>query len=704
MVQNTSRMGENGYEREAHYGRQPDPHGRDFLNDQWLLEITGAVVRTRSVPELLQELGPRVLSLTGCDFLKLALHDPQQDCMITRYCKKNADAGGVDAFPVADCLTGWAWTHQQMAMVTDVDTEQRFPHCIQELRKHGIRSYCVLPLTIEERRYGALGLGKNLPEALESGCVDFLQRLAVLVTIALENQEKNRARDEHRERLQRLVGFAHELNSTLEIERLLPVVFSTVKEMTQCEYVGVVLLEEDKKFLRARVECSISGLAAESHEEGRREAVADVIGGTLMTMREIAIWNPDDMEKPYSPQTKTMKALGLQSVCNVPLLSGDEILGALDLGCVRKQGFRFEDLTYLREMGALIATAFRNASAYREIARLKDRLAKEKRYLEGELHKEQEWDAIVGRSAALRRVLDSASIVATTDSTVIITGETGTGKERVARAIHGMSRRKERSFIKLNCAAIPTGLLESELFGHERGAFTGAVSQKIGRLELADKGTLFLDEIGEIPLELQPKLLRVLQDQEFERLGGTRTIRVDARLISATNRDLVKAVEDKEFRSDLFYRLHVFPLHLPALRDRAEDIPALVHHFVRKCSMRLGRKIETIPLEAMEAMQRWNWPGNIRELENFIERSVILSDAGALRAPLAELRQEIARHPTGSEGTLQDRERDQIIGVLRQTRGLLSGPRGAAARLGVKRTTLQYKLQKLGISRTEYLD
>ncbi|HEY1402363.1 MAG TPA: sigma 54-interacting transcriptional regulator, partial [Terriglobales bacterium] len=271
-------------------------------------------------------------------------------------------------------------------------------------------------------------------------------------------------------------------------------------------------------------------------------------------------------------------------------------------------------------------------------------------------------------------------------------------------AIHGMSRRKDRSFIKLNCAAIPTGLLESELFGHEKGAFTGAVSQKIGRLELADKGTLFLDEIGEIALELQPKLLRVLQDQEFERLGGTRTIRVDTRVIAATNRDLARAVEEKEFRSDLFYRLHVFPLHLPALRDRREDIPMLVRHFVEKSGARLGRRIESVPDEALEAMRQWSWPGNIRELENFIERSVILSEGNVLRSPLAELRHEIARQRTGSEGTLQDREREHIIEVLRQTRGVLSGPRGAAARLGLKRTTLQYKLQKLGISRTEYLD
>jgi formate hydrogenlyase transcriptional activator len=299
--------------------------------------------------------------------------------------------------------------------------------------------------------------------------------------------------------------------------------------------------------------------------------------------------------------------------------------------------------------------------------------------------------------------LDHVAIVADTDSTVLITGETGTGKERIARMIHNISGRKDRSFIKVNCAAIPTGLLESELFGHEKGAFTGAVSQKLGRLELADKGTLLLDEVGEIPLELQPKLLRVLQDQEFERLGGTKTIRVDVRLIAATNRDLLRAVEEKEFRSDLFYRLHVFPLHIPTLRDRREDIPMLVRHFVDRCAARLHKRIDVIPEGTIEAMMNWSWPGNIRELENFIERSVILAEGNRLNPPLGELSQEILRQPSGSDITLRDREREHIIEILRQTRGALSGPSGAAARLGLKRTTLQYKMQKLGISRTDYL-
>jgi len=301
----------------------------------------------------------------------------------------------------------------------------------------------------------------------------------------------------------------------------------------------------------------------------------------------------------------------------------------------------------------------------------------------------------------VKDVLDQVAIVAASDATVLILGETGTGKGLIARAIHTTSKRRDRGFITLNCAAIPTGLLESELFGHEKGAFTGAVSQKIGRLELADKGTLFLDEIGEIPLELQPKLLRVLQDHEFERLGGTRTIKVDLRLIAATNRDLARSVAEKEFRSDLFYRLKVFPIRLPALRERREDIPLLVRYFVRKFARGMDRGIETIPTETMNSLINWPWPGNVRELENFIERSVILTEGTALRAPLADLQAE-SPGSGAAEHSLEGAEREHIIRVLRETRGMISGPTGAARRLGLKRTTLQSKMQRLGITRRDY--
>jgi PAS domain S-box-containing protein len=328
----------------------------------------------------------------------------------------------------------------------------------------------------------------------------------------------------------------------------------------------------------------------------------------------------------------------------------------------------------------------------------RDKLAQEKSYLESEIQAELGFEEIIGQSPALREVLKKARVVAPTDSTVLLLGETGTGKELVARSVHALSSRRDKTFIKLNCAAVPEGLLESELFGHEKGAFTSAVSQKVGRIELADRGTLFLDEIGELPLELQPKLLRVLQDREFERLGGVRTLHVDVRIISATNRDLQQDIADRSFREDLFYRLNVFPITLPALRQRRTDIPILVHHFVRKHAARMGKHIDTIPDETMTVLQNWNWAGNIRELENMIERMVILSKGRVLAAPPVELDnpQEVG------DDNLPEMEREHIIRVLRETNGVLSGPDGAASRLGIKRTTLQSMLKRHGIELHEF--
>lgn len=392
---------------------------------------------------------------------------------------------------------------------------------------------------------------------------------------------------------------------------------------------------------------------------------------------------------------------GIKSLCCVPLTSSKEVLGTLNLGSTRDDAFRHEDFGLLLQVATQIAGALENEHANREIKQLKSRLTQEKQYLEGEIRTKLHFEEIIGDSPALKRVLEQVATVAASDATVLILGETGTGKELVARAIHRLSLRKQANFVKVNCAAIPTGLLESELFGHEKGAFTGAVSQKIGRLELADRGTLFLDEIGEIALDLQPKLLRVLQDQEFERLGGIKTIKVNLRLIAATNRDMSKSVSEHEFRSDLFYRLNVFPIRLPPLRDRREDIPMLVSHFVRKYAQRMGRHIEGISAETMEALTRWNWPGNVRELENFMERSVILSEGPSLQVPLAELR--TPAESAVSSDTLDSADREHIVRVLRESGGQISGPNGAARRLGLKRTTLQSKMQRLGIVREDYL-
>jgi PAS domain S-box-containing protein len=326
----------------------------------------------------------------------------------------------------------------------------------------------------------------------------------------------------------------------------------------------------------------------------------------------------------------------------------------------------------------------------------------ERRYLEEEIQTEYPFEEIVGQSRPLKKVLKQVETVAREEATVLILGETGTGKELIARAIHDLSPRRERTFVKLNCSAIPSGLLESELFGHEKGAFTGAISQKIGRLELAHQGTFFLDEIGDLPLDLQPKILRALQEKEFERLGGTKTIPVDIRLIAATNRNLAKMVTDKQFRSDLYYRLRVFPIDIPPLRERQEDIPLLANYFVHKHSRRMNRQIASVPGETMEVLRKWSWPGNIRELENFIERAVILTQGPTLRAPLSEL-EALDAPPSELDPSLENAEREHILRVLRETKGMIGGPKGAATRLGLKRTTLHSKLKKLRILRKDYI-
>jgi formate hydrogenlyase transcriptional activator len=389
-----------------------------------------------------------------------------------------------------------------------------------------------------------------------------------------------------------------------------------------------------------------------------------------------------------------------RSICALPLISHDRVLGVLEVVRWRNPEFSQRDIDFMVQVANQIAIAVENALAFQEIKELRIQLSRERIYLEDELRCEKGFEEIVGHSAAIRSVLCKIETVAPTDSTVLINGETGTGKELVARAIHERSGRHAQAFVKLNCAAIPTGLLESELFGHERGAFTGAITQRIGRFELANRGTAFLDEIGEISLELQPKLLRVLQEREIERLGSARTLKTDARLIAATNQDLAECVEAQAFRADLLYRLNVFPIYVPPLRERPEDIPLLVRHFVMFYARRMNRSIDTIPSEAMESLIRYPWPGNIRELQNLIEHSVILTVGPTLRVPLANLTgQSKPRLEAASNRTLLEAERDHILATLKATRWIISGPRGAAIRLGMNRSTLQFRMKKLGIIR-----
>jgi transcriptional regulator with GAF, ATPase, and Fis domain len=393
---------------------------------------------------------------------------------------------------------------------------------------------------------------------------------------------------------------------------------------------------------------------------------------------------------------------GIKSGCWVPLNSRGDVIGTLFVGSRQQTAFDQRYVETLLLAASQIAGVIKIDHGFRRIVQLTSKLKEEKRYLEEELRTEYNFEEIIGESHGLRAVLKQVETVAPTAATVLILGETGTGKELIARSIHTISPRRDRTFVKLNCSAIPFGLLESELFGHEKGAFTGAISQRIGRLELAHMGTLFLDEIGDLPLELQPKLLRALQEKEIERLGGRRTITVDVRLIAATNRDLTKMVKAGEFRSDLYYRLRVFPITLPPLRERSTDIPLLVNYFVNKHAKRMNKHIATIPQETMAALCAWPWPGNVRELENFIERAVILTPGSSLRAPLAELEMFAEETPVTSDPNFHAAEREHILRVLRETKGMIGGNGGAAEKLGLKRTTLNSKLRKLGIERSDY--
>jgi formate hydrogenlyase transcriptional activator len=424
---------------------------------------------------------------------------------------------------------------------------------------------------------------------------------------------------------------------------------------------------------------------------------------------------PLTLQSPFagwldSPIAQIAAREDLKSVCCLPLISRNRAIGVLVLGRLRDDAFSQADISFLSQIANQIALAVENALAYREIRELKEQLSKEKLYLEDEIRTEMNFAQIIGNSASLRRVLKEVRTVAPTDSTVLIYGETGTGKELIARAIHDFSPRSSKPFVKLNCAAIPTGLLESELFGHEKGAFTGAISQRIGRFEVADGGTIFLDEIGEIPLELQTKLLRVLQEREFERLGSSRTLSTDARLIAATNRDLEAMVSEQKFRPDLFFRLNVFPVHVPPLRERQADIPLLVRHFTQQFSRRMKKVMETIPSATIDALCRYQWPGNIRELQNVIERAVIISTGPVLSVDVSDLRfprdsrtVEQSASPKSTNGALhnvlEETERGHILEALQRSNWVVAGPSGAAARLGMKRSTLQKRIHKLGIVR-----
>jgi len=672
---------------------------------QALLEVSEAIAAHRDLGDLFHDLAVRLHRVVHFDYLNLVLHDSSRQVMRLHILETGQPTGvrpGLE-FPVAETPAGWVWETQQPFVVADIDQENRYPRLMQTLRKEGVKSFCLLPLTSAHRRLGALGFGRGSVHPYSGAEVEFMQQVARQVAVAVDNalnyqqaQAYQQQLAQERDRLRVLLEVNNAVVSNLELRPLFDAIAACLRRVMRHEYTSLALYDPETK--RMRVQALDFPQGRGFIREEMSIAVETSPSGCAFSNRKPLLANRVDLERYDSEIARLLLAEGVKSICCVPLITRNRVLGALNVASLRDAAFTQEDADLLGQVAAQVAIAVENALAFRQIEGLKNKLAEEKLYLEDEIRTEFNFEEIIGESAALKAILKQVETVAPTDSTVLIQGETGTGKELVARAIHNLSARRERTFVKVNCAAIPTGLLESELFGHERGAFTGAIAQKIGRFELAHQGTLFLDEVGDIPLELQPKLLRVLQEQEFERLGSTRTTRVDIRMVAATNRDLAQMVADSEFRSDLYYRLNVFPVVVPSLRERREDIPTLVRYFAQKYARQMNRRIETIPAETLDALVHYHWPGNIRELENLIERAAIVSPGPALRVPLADLKPQ-PEAITNGIATLEAAEREHILRALQATNWVLGGSQGAAERLGMKRTTLQSKMRKLGISR-----
>jgi formate hydrogenlyase transcriptional activator len=674
------------------------------------LEVGEAITSQRDLPGLFRDLSTCLHRVVRFDYLGLNLHDRGSDALRLQLLEPPDPSIPLGLQLSEDDAATWVWRNQQPVIVGDLVEAERWPSYHEWAQRCSMNSLCVLPLTTARHRLGAICFAYHEPAVYTSGEVDFLRLVANQVAVAVDNAlnyEAARASQHQlareRDRIRLLLEVNNAVVSHLALGDLFPAVSACLRRVVQHDGSALVLVDEVTGRFRVHV---LQFAKNESFiEEGRMES--DGCGkspsSVAVSTRRPAVFSEADLKSlcPQSPVAEKLVAGGVKAFCSIPLLSHDRALGALNVGRQRPDQFSAEDIELLSEVAKQVSIAVENAQAYEELTELKDKLAKEKVYLEEEVRTEHNFGEIVGKCATLRKVLKEVETVAPTSSTVLIHGETGTGKELIARALHDLSPRRDRTFVKLNCAAIPTGLLESELFGHEKGAFTGAISQRVGRFELANGGTLFLDEVGDIPLDLQPKLLRALQEQEFERLGSTRTVRVNVRLVAATNRDLAQMVAEGRFRSDLFYRLNVFPVLLPPLRERSEDIPLLVRHFTQQFAQRMSRRIESIPAETMAGLVRYSWPGNIREMQNVIERAVILSENGRLRVDPQSL---ASAPPVAQElsGQLDAREREAIEAALRVCQGRVSGPNGAAQRLGLPHSTLEFRIKKLDIDKFQF--
>jgi formate hydrogenlyase transcriptional activator len=699
-----------------------------------LFRISEALSACRQPEEVSQVLADQLRELFSFDYLDVLVFKENSNEVEWRISREFQTV--CPDLPIEETPTWHVYQTQEALHIADWSAEASFPALSQKLETMGrkLGSVICLPLTTAHRRLGTLGICSQARNAYYPEDITFLHLLARGVALAIDdvfNLRQSRAArlelERQNARLHLLLDLTNSITSKLELSEVLQGISASVRQVMHCDAVGVILPDsESGKFRIYALDFPESeGFASQKSlvplSRGPSARAFETLKPVILNHVEASDMDPEE----YA----IIAGEGLKSLCNIPLVHRGRALGVLGLGRREENAFSLDDAEYLTVVAGQVAIAIENALTYREISELKDKLAQEKLYLEEEIRSEMSFDQIIGTSAQLKHVLELVSTVAPSDSTVLLLGDTGTGKELIARAIHDHSRRKQRTFVKLNCAAIPTGLLESELFGHEKGAFTGAISQKIGRLELADQGTLFLDEVGDIPLEIQPKLLRALQEREFERLGNSHTRKVNVRLIAATNRNLDKMIADREFRSDLYYRLNVFPIRIPPLRDRKEDIPLLVRYFVQKAARQMQKQIDTIPAAAMKTLTNWDWPGNIRELENFIERAVILTRGKSLEVPVAELKRAIEAPSISSDGShgqdvarvvketisaltksavktdgdeYDEKQRREIMRILQETKGRVGGADGAAARIGINRTTLLSRMKKFGIQAKQF--
>jgi formate hydrogenlyase transcriptional activator len=664
-----------------------------------LLNLGRSLAVCKEPKSLLEVVAQTLSPMVQFDLLALLLYDGTPESLSVHAITGEGRHLDLSSrrFEISETPVGFSWDHQETVVVCRTEEEARWPEFMDKMRSIGIRSLIVLPLAAGDQRMGVLGLGHRAAYARDESELEFLKRIAGELALTMNEYLTRKQLAFERDRLQVLHEITNALISKLAPDELFSAISSQLHRIIPHTSASIALYDRKANELLLHF-LQVRGEYEEIDIPKRRPLAGTPMESVISTGRPLVL-NENDLAGLSGEMSEILAGRGIKALCCLPLITPNGILGMLNLTGTETDAFGPEDMQLLGQVAGQIAVAIENSLIYQEVTKLKENLATEKLYLEEEIQLDRNPTEMVGQSLALQAVVKGIQIVAPTDATVLITGETGTGKELVARAIHEMSPRKQQSFVKLSCAAIPSGLLESELFGHEKGAYTGATNTKIGRFELAHRGTLFLDEIGDIPLELQSKLLRAIQEQEFERIGSNHTTRVDVRIIAATNRDLKRLVEENLFRSDLFYRLNVFPVNVPPLRDRPEDIPLLVRHFTQKFAKRMARHIEVIPSKVIAALSRYHWPGNIRELQNLIERSVILSEGKLLQVPLAEIINPHSDHVPAVYKSVDSAERDRIIHALKETVGIVGGSNGAAARLGMKRTTLQSRMKKLKISR-----